>query len=161
MDARHRTLSDVLRETHVAPALVDRLACTVFNMGARFPSVFSTSFLAAPPAAGTETVLVTTPPLTLPFDSATVFILWYCGVVVGTGTTTGRALIRRGTSSAGPNINPNVNINVTAGNTVAFSGCCADSTPGASQPQYSLTLSGIGTTGAWTGVDQWILAFAL
>ena len=161
MTPKRPTLSDLLRESHVAPALVDRLALPLF-MGARFPSAFTTNALTNVPASGAETVILTTSPLTLPFDGTIVFLVWYCSQTIGTGTTAGTVRIRRGTAASAPAVTPvAVPLTVVAGNLFAFSGVNVDVIPGPTQPQYSLTLTGTGTTGAWTNQDQALLAFAL
>ncbi len=130
-------------------------------MGVRFPTVASTTIIASVPASGAETVVVTTPPLNIPLDFAQIIILWCVEVLIGTGTTVELQRLHRGTTTAGAQVNVAGSYTVGGGNRWTFTGCYVD-TPGAvAGQQYSLSLSGTGTTGAWTTEDVSLIAFAL
>src|SRR5258708_3089060 len=116
-------------------------------MGVRFPSVSTTTILGTLPANGAETIIATTPPLNLPLDFAQVILLWYFLGNSGASTTALNFILRRGTTVAGTLINVISGALVTAASGVRFSGCYVD-TPGAvAGQQYSLSESGVGTTG--------------
>ena len=131
-------------------------------MGVRFPSAFSTTFVGPLPANATETVVLTTPALTLPLDSAPVFFMWCAEINAGTGTTVFAFRIRRGTTTAGAFIGLQPwNLLASVGNAPMQSGCYVD-TPGAvGGQQYSLTVVQTGATVAGVWNDGALLAFAL
>jgi hypothetical protein len=83
-------------------------------MGVRFPSISTTTVIANLPASGVETVICTTPPLTLPLDGAVVFLFWWWSGNVGAGTTGLSAIIRRGTTTAGALVTTGSSVLVTA-----------------------------------------------
>lgn len=161
--SRKPTLSDLLRETHVAPALVDRLARAMFNMGVRFPQVATTAFIAAPPASGAETVWMTTPPLNISLDFSQILLFWGGDITTGAGTTSFQTTVRRGTSTAGTQIYQTGQLPVaTAGQHAFISGVFADVPGAVAGQQYSVSVTGNGTTGAWAaGGAQAMLAIAL
>lgn len=106
--------------------------------------------------------MCTTPPLTLPFDNASVIIFAYCCVSIGAGTVAYVPRIRRGTTIGGTVINAPASVVCTAGNITLISLVTVDTGSIAGTPQYSFTLSGNGTTGVWGGpIDLSIVAFAL
>lgn len=130
-------------------------------MGVRYPSVQSNTIVAQLPASAVETVVVTTPPLTLPLDSAVVLILVYIAVTPGTGTTSLGFRIRRGTTTAGVLVNVAMNTLPSAG-IGGFVNAWYFDTPGAvTGQQYSATLAQNAGTGAGTITDVAMLAFAL
>jgi len=130
-------------------------------MGVRLASAFSSTMIANVPASGAETVILTTPTIGLTLDNAAVLIVWYLNQGIGTGTTTASARLRRGTIVSGTLINLGPFLSVTAGANANFNGCYFD-TPGiVGQVQYSLTLQGTGTTGAFSNGDGCIIAFVL
>jgi hypothetical protein len=131
-------------------------------MGVRFPSVQTNTFIGPLPASAVETVVLTTPPLTLPLDGATVLLLWSIQITGGATTTATSVQIRRGTSTAGPVVSAGAWLFVmTAGQRYTVSGWYFD-TPGAvAGQQYSLTVSQTAATGAGTWIDGAMLAFAL
>jgi len=130
-------------------------------MGVRFPSVSFTGNNGSVPATGAETVVQTTPALTLPLDGAVVIIIWRLVVVIGTGTTTINNRIRRGTTVSAVQVDTDNAVNVTAGNVVVVSGMTVDTPGAADKVQYSLTMQGVGTTGAFTSGAGAMIAFAL
>ncbi len=130
-------------------------------MGVRLPSVASTTILASVPATGAETVIATSPPINISLDFAQVLIWWYVNTGSGATTTAITARIRRGTTLAGALVNIASAVLVTAAAGSELTGCYPD-TPGAvAEQQYSLTLSGTGTTGAMTTSDVAIIVFML
>lgn len=131
-------------------------------MGVRYPSVFSNTLANALPASNAETVVCVTPPLTLPIDSAAVFLFAYISGVAGTATTQWVARLRRGTGLTGTVVQAVVPAEaVVAGNNVILTVLYFD-TPGAvAGQQYALTISQTSATGAASGVDVAMLAFAL
>lgn len=130
-------------------------------MGARFPFQVTKVIVASVPATGADTIIATTPPLTLPFDGAAVLILWFANITVGLGTASYVQKLLRGTVVNTNVLNVVSSCQVTAGNTVLLSGMYVDANPGASTPVYSLSFLGTGTTGIWTTQDVCIAAFAL
>ena len=130
-------------------------------MGARFPSVFSNTILANVPATGAETIVLTTPALTLPFDGAAVFLIWSYAAAMGTGTTAATPKLYRGTSLTAPLLLTGPPNTVVAGNTVSLPFVFVDVNPGPAAPQYSLSFLGSNTTGAWGAGSGALLAFAL
>lgn len=131
-------------------------------MGVRFPSVQSNTFIGPLPASGAETVVLTTPPLTLTLDFAQVILLWAFTFVAGTGTTSCSFRLRRGTTVSGALINLQVpNAPAVAAANANYSGTYFD-TPGAvAGQQYSLTIVQNGATAAGTFPDGALIAFAL
>src|SRR5216684_1268986 len=130
-------------------------------MGVRFPSVQSNVLVNPNVGINTETVVCTTPPLTLPLDGAVVLLFWYMLHFIGTTAVTTRYLLRRGTTIAGTLINVSANLQGTAGNLVLGSGCYFD-TPGAvAGQQYSLSCIDPASTVAGAIQDAAMLAFAL
>jgi len=128
-------------------------------MGVRFPSVFTTTSLGVLAANGAETIIATTPPLTLPLDFASVFLHWWFAGSSGNGTTGLSVAIRRGVTLAGTLITAAAAVLVTANNIVNVAGCFVD-TPGAvAGQQYTLTLTGTATTGVGTTLDVCLFAY--
>lgn len=131
-------------------------------MGARFPSVFTTTFIGPLPANANETVVLTTPPFTPALDGVAIFLLWFGCLTAGATVTQLSWRIRRGTTVSGAVVgaNPWAN-NVTAGNFVNNSGWYID-TPGAvGGQQYTLTVVQSGASGAGAWQDGAFIAFAL
>lgn len=157
------TLSDLLRDTHLGPDSAAHLARAVINMGVRYPSVFTNAALAVVPANGAETVILTTPPLTLPLDGAAVFLGWFYTPTTGLGTTAAGVRIRRGTLVTSPLINGGNAYPATANSGLLLAGWFVDTPGSVAGVQYSLTVTGTGTTGVWSnaGADAILLAFAL
>lgn len=131
-------------------------------MGVRFPSVASTTFIGPIPANATETVILTTPPLTLSLDFSQVILLWSCSILAGTSTTSFVFRIRRGTTAAGTTIfQTSWPFTIAAGSTFSGGGSYVD-TPGAvAGQQYSFTLVQTAATVAGTYNDGALIAFAL
>ena len=131
-------------------------------MGVRFPSVASNTFIGPLPASVAETIVLTTPPLTLPLDFSQVFLFWFANMTAGTGTNTLSFRIRRGTTLTGALLGaPPWSIAIAAGNAGFHSGCYID-TPGAvAGQQYSLTVVQTTATAAGTWADGNLVAFAL
>ncbi|SRR6266446_3389256 len=130
-------------------------------MGVRFPGGGTTANLGNYPASGAETIIFTTPPVSISIDFAPVFILWYYSLAVGAGTTSILVRIRRGAALTSLLIN-NAGVQaVTAATNTITAGLWVD-TPGAvAAVQYSLSVSGTGTTGAAAFIDGGMLAFSL
>jgi len=132
-------------------------------MGVRFPSVFTNTFIGPLPANATETVIATTPPLTITLDFAQVLLFWACSFsVVGASVTSHSFRIRRGTTAAGTVVFvATFANNATAGGFSTTSGVYAD-TPGAvAGQQYSLTVAQNAATGAGTINDLALIAMTL
>lgn len=131
-------------------------------MGVRFPSVFTNTFIGPLPASAVETVVLTTPPLTLPLDGATVLLLWSMSVVTGTASTGTVIRIRRGTTTGGAlvSLNPWTNT-TTAALGYVLGGWYFDTPGNVAGQQYSLTVVQTAATGAGTWSDGALLAFAL
>jgi hypothetical protein len=131
-------------------------------MGVRFPSVATNTFIGPLPANANETVVLTTPPLTLPLDGATVILPWMAYLTTGTGTTSIAYRIRRGTTTAGVLLNQNPWFFTSGpGNGLTVGGWYFD-TPGAvAGQQYSLTIVQSAATAAAVWGDGALMAFAL
>ena len=156
-----RTLSDLLRDTHLGPSAGAHLARALVNMGVRYPTAFSTTIAGSPPASGAETVVCISAPLTIPLDFAQVLLFWYVSLTTGAGTTSLTWRLRPGTTLTGATINQAFGFVVTAATQTQASGCYVH-TPGAvAGQQYALTLQGTGTTGAMSVNDVCLLALAL
>jgi hypothetical protein len=159
---RRPTLSDILRDMHVAPEMQDRLARTVYNLGGgRMPMVFS-AVSAGNALNAAESVVVTSPPLNPGLDSALVLLIfeWSTGTIGTTGTAV-TMIIRQGTTALGPNVGLNPTTLCTAGQ--PFNGVMvAVDTPGAvAGQQYTgtITVTGAGTNSAT--VKTFLLAMAI
>ena len=130
-------------------------------MGVRFGSVSTIVNVGVLPATGAETVIMTTPPLTLPLDSAQIFLFWYFLGNTGASTTVLTWRLRRGTTTGGTLINSGNGVGVTAAVNATLSGCYND-TPGAvAGQQYSWTLQGTSTAGAGTFLEGCMTAMVL
>lgn len=131
-------------------------------MGVRFPSQQSNLIANALPASAAETVIAVSPPLNISLDFSVILIFWAWVIVAGTGTTGLQTRIRRGTTTAGAQVQAAApNFTTVAGNNVVNSYFAFD-TPGAvAGQQYALTVVQIGATAAGTLTDVEILAFAL
>ena len=130
-------------------------------MGVRFPSVFTSTPIAAPPASGAETVYASTPALTLPIDSASVILVCSAALTVGTGTTSYNWALRRGLTVNDVLVTAMSNIVATAGNITLITCMFVDVSPPAGMFFYSFSIRGNGTTAAWTSGSVGLLAFAL
>ncbi len=131
-------------------------------MGVRFPSQGSNVLVNNTITTTVETVLCTSPPLSLPLDFALVLLSWYLLIgIIGTAATTATVRIRRGAGTGGTVINNPVAVPVTAGSSVSLSGCYID-TPGAvAGQQYSVTVTMGAATANSTPSDTCLLAYAL
>lgn len=160
--SRKRTLSDLLRDTGLGESAGAHLARAVAKMGVRYPSVFTSTFVGPLPAGAAETVILTSPPLTLPLDGAVVFILYWFNIIPGTSTTFFTGNIRRGTTAGSPAVTTSPAITPTVAGTQASLSCIFFDSPGAvAGVQYSGTVSQIAATGAGTFQLGALLAFAL
>lgn len=131
-------------------------------MGVRFPSVASTTFIGPFPATAAETIVLTTPPLTIPLDFAQIILMCSACITAGTGVISHTFRVRRGTALTGVQVNlaPWGSLS-TAGSNTMYSFWYVD-TPGAvAGQQYSLTVAQNGATAAGVWVDGALLAFAL
>ena len=131
-------------------------------MGVRFPSVQTNTFIGPLPASAAETVLCTTPPLSLPLDFAVVFLFWTFALTAGTGTTSVSFNIRRGPTITGALVTPNTWAQaIAAGALGLMSGNVFDAPGAVGGQQYSLTMTQNGATAAGTPGNVGLLAFAL
>ena len=131
-------------------------------MGVRFPSVSSNVLVSGVLVTTAETVICTTPQLTLPLDFAQVIILFFCALTTGVGTTNINWKIRRGTTVAGAVVaGPGVNLTAAAGTNPYVSGVAVDVPGAVAGQQYSLTLTQFAATGNGAVDDAVMLAFAL
>lgn len=131
-------------------------------MGARFPSVVSTTFVGPLPANNTETVVCVSPPFSPPLDSTAILIFWYFSYVGGATNTFAQYNIRRGTTVAGASIQQGTWAFVaSAGAGSTGGGNYVDIVPGAAGQQYALTLIQGTASGAGTFRDVCLLVMAL
>lgn len=130
-------------------------------MGVRFPSIQSNTLVNANVGINAETAVVTTPPLNISLDFATIIILWSMTHTVGTTATASRYFLRRGSGLGGTQIYASGSISGAAGNVVLASQIFFD-TPGAvAGQQYTLSCIDPGSTVAGAIADANIFAFAL
>jgi hypothetical protein len=130
-------------------------------MGVRFPSVQGRVPGGTNIGVNVETVVATTPPLTIPLDFATVLLFWFIGHTVGATAASCSYFIRRGTTTGGTAVFGPLAQTVVAGNLVVAGGAAFD-TPGAvGGQQYVLTCIDTGSTVAGAVGDAFLLAFAL
>jgi len=74
-------------------------------MGARFPSVVSTTFVGPLPANATETVVIVSPPFSPSIDSSVVMIQWFFSYQAGVANNFAQYRLRRGTTAASTLLN--------------------------------------------------------
>jgi hypothetical protein len=147
MHKPNMTLADMLRETHVAPEMRDRLARRMFNMGSgRYQSQFSTVATQLPSSAA-ETVLLTTPIIMLPYDQCSVLILGHYTAQVNASCTNWVWRVRRD-SLAGPVValTGGAGPAVTAGAFTVLPFFAVDTAPGAGGQAYVFTISATAAT---------------
>lgn len=94
-----------------------------------------------------ETVLATTPQISVPKDSVLAHVQATINLTAGTGTTLISLKLRRGTTTAGLQLNGNDNFTVVAGQTYQICIMSPDSILFAAQAQYCVTGVGTGSTG--------------
>src|SRR5260370_39032327 len=130
-------------------------------MGVRFPSVSSNTIIGSP-AAAAETIIATSPALTIPLDFAQVLLFWFILLTIGTAGNAVTLRLRRGTGVTGAVVNIGGGATTAvATNVVALSGSYAD-TPGAvAAQQYTLTAQIAAATAVSTVTDVSLIAFSL
>jgi len=132
-------------------------------MGVRMPSVASTTIVTATLVAATEAVVVTSPPLNIPFDFSLVLLAWYVEWLSGNVAGLTAFRIRRGTTTGGTQVNVN-NTGITtpaAAQHFIASGFYVD-TPGAvAEQQYSVTATIPSASSSGTVDDVSLLIFVL
>ena len=130
-------------------------------MGVRFPGVSSTVIQNATMTQGAEVVVATTPLLILPLDNALVYIMASILFAVGSTSSTYTPRFRRGTTTAGTQINTTQTPNCTATQGVNTYLHYVDVPGAVGQIQYSLTMAmAAGGTNS-TCLDVCISAFVL
>ncbi len=130
-------------------------------MGVRYPSVSSNTLVNATVVTTTETVIVTTPPLTLALDFATVLLFWDIALVTGASTTSIVVRLRRGTTVTGTLVNIAQNDTITTASAVRRGGCYFDVPGAVGGQQYSLTVQQNAATANGSITDANLIAFAL
>lgn len=99
----------------------------------------------------TETIVATTPPVTLPVDNTIVLLAWYVDFTGGTAATAWTIRIRAGTLITSRQVFSSQAITITAGNVVFHSGSYADAGAGpAAGLVYSLSIQQTAATGNGT-----------
>lgn len=120
-------------------------------MGYRLASVFSTTFIGPLPAGAAETLVFTTPPISLPVDNTFVQLDFMCVILTGASTTALVYLIRRGTLVTSPLVTPTGIQDAAAAVTeVVTAGMWVDSPGAVGGVQYSLTVQQTAATAAGT-----------
>ena len=111
----------------------------------------------------TETVIVTSPKVTLPFHTCRTIILAWGQLTTGTGTTAVTPRIRRGTGTGDPLVGEAnaEQIKVAAGNTEPFFICVSEFLEGRESVQYSFTLAQAGATADGSCLQASILVLIL
>ena len=132
------------------------------NMGVRFPSVASNTFVGPFPANDTETVVLITPPINEPIDNAQVLLFFSASLGVGAAVTSLTFRIRRGTTTAGTIIflSPPI-ATVVAGNNYLGSFWYFDFPGVVAGQQYCLTVVQTAATGASVWTDGAMIAMVL
>ena len=110
-----------------------------------------------------ETVIVTSPKLTLPFHTCRTIVLAWGQLTTGTGTTAVTPRIRRGTTNGDPLVGEanGEQVKVAAGNTEPFFICVSEALEGKESVQYCFTLAQTGATADGTCVQAAILTLIL
>lgn len=130
-------------------------------MGVRLPTVSSTAIVNVNlPNAG-ETVVVIAPPLNLSLALAQVLIFAYVLVSAGATATAIVCLLRRGTTTAGTQVNRTGSITVTPGGGNIWAFTYTDSPGDVAGQQYCLTMAQTGASGNATIFDVCITAMCL
>lgn len=130
-------------------------------MGVRLGSVSSTTFVGPLPASAAETVILTSPPISLPIDNAQVLLSFFFVMSAGATVTAFTFRLRRGTTNAGALVSAATwNIDTTAGLRYMPSGCYVDSPGIVAGQQYSLTVVQFGASGAGVFQDGCLTALA-
>lgn len=131
-------------------------------MGARFPSVVSTTFVGPLPANATETVVILSPPFSPSIDSSLVMIQWFFSYQAGVANNFAQYRLRRGTTAASTLLNAGTwAFTTAAGATSTGSGVYVDQLAGLAGQQYALTLIQGNATGPGTFQDACLLVFSL
>lgn len=131
-------------------------------MGARNNAIGSKVIANATIVTTAETVLVVSPPISLPFDSAQVVILCRATIITGTGASFINFLIRQGVTTAGVAITGNMTLlGFAAGQTPHFTCWGLDTPSNVAGQQYCFTATLPGTSGNSTVSDVSIYAFIL
>ena len=131
-------------------------------MGVRYPTAVSTTLVTANIVTSAETVVVTSPPLTLTLDFSQV-LLWYAVYLGanGAGSVNIIATIRRGAAVGGTQVSVQQRSVASPGNVTFISGVYVD-TPGAvAGQQYSITITMQAATTNTSVTDVCLLAAAL
>lgn len=131
-------------------------------MGVRYPSAASSTVLSPNAGINTETVIVTTPPLSPPLDGGLVMLWWFMGHAIGATAVLTTYRVRRGTTAAGTLVSPNPgSYTVAPGNVVIASGLYVDAPGSFAGLQYSLTVIDNGSTAAGNIAEATLIAFVL
>lgn len=130
-------------------------------MGVRFPSVFTFTQLNALPASAVETLLLTTPPITQPFDFAPIRVSASIAITAGTGTTAIVLNLRRGALVTSTLIVGPCTHTLAAGSSAILHLEQYDTGAALAQVQYSLTIIQTGATVAGTTSELIMDAFIL
>jgi hypothetical protein len=131
-------------------------------MGVRFPGVATTAIVNGSCPILTETVVLTTPPLSPPLDNAQVYLIWSLKLNTGNQPQTLSYTLRRGTTNGGAVVGFQAQASEVA-SVILFRGGCYVDTPGVvAGQQYSLTLNITTASGTATAaLDGCLMAFVL
>lgn len=131
-------------------------------MGVRLATVTSNTFVGPLPANATETVVLTTPPISMALDNAQVLILWDANITLGTSTTSLVFRVRRGITTAGALVIAAARTQtLAAGAGGQVCGWCFDSPGVVAGQQYCLTVVQTADTVAGVWNDGEMLAMVL
>jgi hypothetical protein len=130
-------------------------------MGVRFIGGGSTAIVNTNIVTTTETVVAIAPPVSVPYDTATVILLWYVLYTTGTSTSGSTLRLRRGTTVTGAQVNVSGNVGQGGGAQAEQSGLYTDQPGSIAQLQYCLTVAQAGATGNGTVLDVCMYVFVL
>ncbi len=109
-----------------------------------------------------ETVLLTAPAITPPYDATQILIMAWAQLTTGVATTTVTPRIRRGTAITDPVVGEAnaENVKAAAGSTEPFMIMVVETLGARAQVQYSFTLQQAAATGNGTALQGAILVIA-
>lgn len=132
-------------------------------MGVRNPTAYSTQVLSTNIGNANESVMLVTPGISVPLDSAAILILWFVYVAGGGATITNVTMrLRRGSTISGLLVNVTSWIDATyTGGAMVRTGQYVDNAPAFANAQYCVTMQFTGNTGAQLTQDGFIAAIVL
>lgn len=129
-------------------------------MGARLPASGNTVLQSAGFGAA-ETVVLVTNPISIPFDSCLVFLMFYIEGVIGGSTASTNYRIRRGATTAGALVNVIQNVADTGGVALVRTFAYVDTVSNVANQQWCFTMQQNGAALNSNMGDGCAIAFVL